>query len=53
VVGEVSTRIMKGYPESRLAVLCGHEIQVLDNLRVLIGEARYGQPKAESVLKIK
>ena len=56
-VGDVLTRIMQAHPQSHLTVLCGHthgggEIQVLDNLRVLTGEARYGQPKIQQIFEI-
>ena len=56
-VGDVLTKVMKEHPQSRLTVLCGHthgggEIQVLDNLRVLTGEARYGQPAIQRILEI-
>lgn len=56
-VGDVLTRIMQAHPRSSLTVLCGHthgggEIRVLDNLRVLTGEAKYGEPKIERILEI-
>jgi len=56
-VGDVLTKVMKEHPQSRLTVLCGHthgggELQVLENLRVLTGEARYGQPAIQQVLEI-
>ena len=48
IVGEVTVKVMKAHPQSNLLVLCGHthgsgEIKVLDNLRVLTGEAQYGR----------
>jgi Icc protein len=56
-VGDVLTKVMKEHPQTRLTVLCGHthgggELQVLNNLRVLTGEARYGQPAIQQVLEI-
>ena len=56
-VGDVLTRIMQAHPQSKLTVFCGHthgggEIRVSDNLRVLTGEARYGQPKVERILEV-
>ena len=57
VVGDVLGRTMQAYPQSNLLVLCGHthsggELQVLDNLQVLTGEARYGQPVIQQVFEI-
>lgn len=56
-VGDVLTKVMKEHPQSRLTVLCGHthgggELRVLGNLRVLTGEARYGQPAIQRFLEI-
>ena len=56
-VGDVLTKVMQQHPQSRLTVLCGHthgggEIQVLENLRVLTGEARYRQPVIQRVFEI-
>lgn len=56
-VGDVMERVMRSNPQSRLLVLCGHthdggELQVLDNLRVLTGEARYGHPEIQQILEI-
>ena len=57
VVGDVLVRTMQAYPQSKLLVLCGHthgggELQVLDNLKVLTGEARYGKPVIRRVFEI-
>jgi len=57
VVGDVLTRTMQAHRHSRLTVLCGHThdggaIHVLDNLRVLTGKARCGQPKIVEILDI-
>ncbi len=56
-VGDMLTSVMKANPHSKLTVLCGHthgggEIQVLDNLRVLTGEARYEQPQVQPIFEI-
>ena len=57
VVGEVLERTMRAYPQSNLLVLCGHthgggELQVLDNLQVLTGEARYKHPAIRRVFEV-
>jgi 3',5'-cyclic-AMP phosphodiesterase len=57
VVGDIMVKVMEGHPASNLLVLCGHthgggEIQVLDNLRVLTGEAEYGKLKINGVLEV-
>ena len=56
-VGDVMLRIMQSNPQCSLLVLCGHthgsgELKVLDNLRVLTGEARYGHPEIRQILEI-
>ncbi len=57
VVGDVLEKTMQAYPQSKLLVLCGHthgdgELQVLDNLQVLTGEARYEHPAIRRVFEI-
>jgi 3',5'-cyclic AMP phosphodiesterase CpdA len=57
VVGDVMVKVMKEHPQSNLLVLCGHthgggEIKVLDNLRVLTGEAEYGKLRINKVLEV-
>ncbi len=57
VVGDVLMKVMQAYPQSNLLVLCGHthgdgELQVLDNLRVLTGKAKYKEPEIQRVLEI-
>jgi predicted MPP superfamily phosphohydrolase len=57
VVGDVMVKVMKEHPQSDLLVLCGHthsggEIQVLDNLRVLTGEAEYGKLRINKVFEV-
>ena len=53
-VGEVLVEIMKAHPNRELTVLCGHthgegEAQILENLRVLTGGAKYGVPAIQQV----
>jgi 3',5'-cyclic-AMP phosphodiesterase len=55
--GEVMVKVMKAHPQSNLLVLCGHthgggELQVLDNLRVLTGEAEYGRLRVNGILEV-
>jgi hypothetical protein len=57
VVGEVMVKVMEAHPTSKLPVLCGHthgsgELQVLDSLRVLTGEAEYGRLKVNRILEV-
>ncbi len=57
VVGDVLEKTMQACPQSKLLVLCGHthgsgELQVLDNLQVLTGEARYKHPVIGRVFEI-
>lgn len=56
-VGEVMKRVMQQRPKSNLLVLCGHthgggEVQVLDNLRVLTGEAEYGRLRINKIFEV-
>ncbi len=49
-IGDVMQKVMQTHPRSYLLVLCGHthgdgQLQVLDNLRVLTGDAEYGKLK--------
>ena len=53
-VGEVLAARMAAVPEKRLLVLCGHthdlaDLEVLPNLRVLVGRATYGAPVVQRV----
>lgn len=55
--GDVMRKVMKANPQSRLLVLCGHthgsgEVQILDNLLVMTGGARYGDPAIQHILDI-
>ena len=56
-VGDVMQKVMQAHPKAKLMVLCGHthgggEIQVLENLRVLTGEAQYGKPRISRTLAV-
>ena len=56
-VGDVLEKTMRACPASKLLVLCGHthgggELQVLENLQVLTGEARYRHPAIGRVFEI-
>ena len=56
-VGDALLEAMAAAPDHRMTVLCGHthgggEAQVLPNLRVLTGDARYGQPVIQRILGI-
>ncbi len=55
-VGEVLRQAAAERPDREILVLCGHthgsgELQVTDNLRVLTGGARYGEPQVCRVLE--
>jgi len=57
VIGEKLTEIMRGYPEKQLTVLCGHvhfpaELEILPNLKVVVGGARYGSPQVQRVFEV-
>jgi Icc protein len=50
--GEAMVDIMRDHPDRNLLVLCGHthspgEVQVLSNLKVMTGGARYGEPEIQ------
>lgn len=54
-VGDALLEITEENPDRRLTVLCGHthgagEAQVLPNLKVLTGVARYGRPTLQNVI---
>ena len=56
-VGDALLQAMTAAPGQQMTVLCGHthgggEAQVLPNLRVLTGNARYGQPVIQRVLEV-
>jgi 3',5'-cyclic AMP phosphodiesterase CpdA len=51
-VGDVLLGVCAAHPRCELLVLCGHthgvgETQIAENLRVLTGGARYGQPEVQ------
>ncbi len=57
VVGDILQSVMEAHTQPNLLVLCGHthgggELQVLDNLQVLTGEARYKKPVIQQVFEI-
>lgn len=56
--GDVLKDIMSAHPGGELTVLCGHthgegEAEILPNLRVVTGGARYGDPHIHSILELK
>lgn len=57
VLGDQLVKIMQKHPNHRALVLCGHahhaaDIEVLPNLRVIVGESLLGSPKIQAVLSI-
>lgn len=55
--GQVLAEAMAAHPERRMTVLCGHthvaaDVQILPNLRVLTGQAAYGEPAIQRVLEV-
>jgi predicted phosphodiesterase len=57
VVGDTLREVMDQWPECELTVLCGHthgggEAQILSNLKVWTGEAKYGLPALQRVIEI-
>lgn len=56
--GVVLVELMEQFPDKRMTVLCGHthsrgEAEILSNLRVLTGRARYGEPEVQQVLEVR
>ena len=56
-VGDILVEFMSARPDRTMTVLCGHthsagHVQILDNLEVVTGDAVYGQPKIQQVLKV-
>ena len=54
--GEAMRRVMQENSQADLLVLCGHthgggDVQILENLRVLTGEAAYGSPAIQRVFE--
>ena len=55
--GDAMKDIMSAHPEGELTVLCGHthgegQCQILPNLRVVTGGARYGNPGIQPILEL-
>jgi len=55
-VGEALREIMLARPDREMLVVCGHthdaaDVQVLPNLRVLVGAAEYGNPVVQQVFE--
>ena len=55
--GERLRGVMEAHPDGELLVLCGHthgsgDVEILKNLRVLTGGARYRHPAVQQVLEI-
>jgi hypothetical protein len=55
--GEALCEVMRAHPDRQLLVLCGHthgqgEAQILDNLKVLTGGAKYGAPQVQRILEV-
>ena len=56
-VGDVLKEVMDQHHESDMTVLCGHthgsgECQILPNLAVFTGDAKYGEPQVQKIIKI-
>jgi hypothetical protein len=56
-VGDVLVESMTAAPNRKMTVLCGHthgggEAQIMPNLRVQTGGARYGQPAVQEVFVV-
>lgn len=55
-MGDVLAEVMLKNPEKQMTVLCGHthgsgNAQILPNLMVHTGSARYGYPKIQKVFE--
>jgi hypothetical protein len=53
-VGNAILQIMPQWPDRKLTVLCGHthsggRCRPLDNVEILTGEAKYGEPKIQRI----
>ncbi len=56
-VGDVLLEIMENHPDKEMTVLCGHAhssgvCQILPNLQVKTGGAKYGSPKIQKIIEI-
>ncbi len=57
VTGETLKAVMQEYPGKSLTVLCGHvhypaEVEILPNLKVIVGGARYSHPEIQRVIEV-
>jgi hypothetical protein len=55
--GDTMRELMLQHPKNELTVLCGHthgegRAEILPNLRVVTGGARYGSPRFQSILEL-
>jgi predicted phosphohydrolase len=53
--GEALVEVMQQHPQKRMAVLCGHThgeglAEILPNLQVRTGKAKYGQPEIQCIM---
>lgn len=56
-VGDMLYDLMMVHPDREMIVLCGHthgaaDVQILNNLRVIVGGAEYGEPAVQTVFEI-
>ena len=56
VVGDVLRDVMEQHPSCEMTVYCGHthssgQCQILPNLEIFTGKAKYGSPKVQSVIE--
>ena len=56
-VGDVLKKTMEQHPSCEMTVLCGHthssgECQILTNLKVFTGKAKYGDPEIQKIIEI-
>lgn len=56
-VGEALVECLRSYPDPQVTVLCGHthsggNAQILPNLNVKTGEAKYGSPVVQEIWKV-
>lgn len=56
-VGDVLVEFMRPHPDKQMTVLCGHthssgRASILDNLEVLTGKAKYGEPAIQKLLEL-
>ncbi|AGF77941.1 hypothetical protein UWK_01381 [Desulfocapsa sulfexigens DSM 10523] len=56
-VGDVLVKFMEGFPDKQMTVLCGHThssgvCQILANLQVKTGGAKYGSPMIQEIVEL-